>query len=132
LPALLRKFYEAKQARASNVVVWGTGVPRREFLHVDDLADACVFLMNRYSDAQPVNVGWGSDVSIRELAELIRGVVGFEGEIVFDSSKPDGTPRKLLDTTRINALGWSPRTRLREGIAATYEWFRRHQGDLRA
>jgi GDP-L-fucose synthase len=130
LPALLRKFHEAKQARASRVVVWGTGVPRREFLHVDDLADACVFLLNRYSDAQPVNVGWGSDVAIRELAELIRGVVGFEGELVFDSSKPDGTPRKLLDTTRLNALGWSPRIRLREGIAATYEWFR-HHSDLR-
>jgi GDP-L-fucose synthase len=131
LPALLRKFHEARQARAAEVVVWGTGQPRREFLHVDDLAAACVFLMNNYSDAQPVNVGCGSDVSIRELAQIVRGVVGFEGEVVFDSSKPDGTPRKLLDVTRLNALGWSPRIPLREGIAATYRWFLEHSGALR-
>jgi GDP-L-fucose synthase len=131
LPALLRKFHEARQARASQVVVWGSGNPRREFLHVDDLAAACVFLMENYSDERPINVGWGADVSIRGLAELMREVVEYDGEIVFDQSKPDGTPRKLLDVTRLNALGWSPRIPLREGIAATYRWFLEHSGALR-
>ena len=123
LPALIRKFHEAKQAGADSVTVWGTGTPRREFLHVDDLADACVFLMAGYSADEIVNVGWGKDISIAELAELVRGVVGFEGEIVFDTSKPDGTPRKLLDTARLAALGWSPSVALADGIDETYRWY---------
>lgn len=131
LPALLRKFHDAKQRGDAAAVVWGTGAPRREFLQVDDLADACVFLMQRYDEDLPVNVGWGEDVSIRELAELIREVVGFSGELRFDAGKPDGTPRKLLDTSRLKVLGWSPRIALREGIAATYEWFLTHGDALR-
>ncbi len=123
LPALIRKFLEAKQGNSDSVVVWGSGKPRREFLFVDDLADACVFLMNNYSGAEIVNIGWGEDVSILELAELVADVVGFDGKIVLDSSKPDGTPRKLLDTSKINGLGWSPRVKLRDGVSFTYEWF---------
>ena len=123
LPALIRKFHEAKQSGTPTVTVWGSGEPRREFLHVDDLADALVFLMRGYDGAQFVNVGVGEDVSIRELAELIRGVVGYEGEIVFDRSKPDGTPRKLLDVTRLAALGWRARTGLADGIRQTYAWY---------
>jgi GDP-L-fucose synthase len=132
LPALLRKFHDAKQRDDAAAVVWGTGTPRREFLHVDDLAEACVFLMQRYDEASPVNVGWGADVSIRELAEMIREAVGFSGELRFDADKPDGTPRKLLDTSRLKALGWSPRIVLRDGIAATYQWFLTHSDALRA
>ncbi len=124
LPALLRKFHEAKEQGAESVDVWGSGTPRREFLHVDDLADACVFLMNTYSSADIVNVGWGEDVSILELAELIKDVVGFKGELVFDASKPDGTPRKLLDTSRLTALGWQPSISLRTGVEGTYAWYR--------
>lgn len=120
LPALLRKMHEAKVAGASTVSIWGSGKPLREFLHVDDLAQACLFLMQEYNDELFVNVGFGSDVSIRELAELIREVVGFEGELVFDSSKPDGTPRKLMDSGRILSLGWKPQIGLREGIQAVY------------
>jgi GDP-L-fucose synthase len=112
--------------------VWGTGKPRREFLHVDDLAAACVFLMERYDDAEPINIGWGEDVSIRELADIIHEVVGFGGELRFDTSKPDGTPRKLLDVSRLKALGWTSKIPLREGIAATYRWFVDHQADYRA
>jgi GDP-L-fucose synthase len=123
LPALLRKFHEAKRAGRGEVVVWGTGTPRREFLHADDLADACVFLLRNHDSPEPVNVGVGDDVSIRELAELVRDVVGFEGEIVFDTSKPDGTPRKLLDVSRLHALGWRARTSLRDGVASAYAWF---------
>jgi len=123
LPALIRKFHEAKEAQAEVVTVWGTGSPRREFLHVDDLADACVYLMQTYSSAEIVNVGWGKDISIAELAGMIRGVVGFSGEIVFDESKPDGTPRKLLDTTRLTELGWRPSISLEDGIASTYDWY---------
>ena len=123
LPALIRKFHEAKEAGASSVTVWGTGSPRREFLHVDDLADACVHLMRDYSSPDIVNVGWGRDISIAELAELIRKIVGYEGDIQFDTSKPDGTPRKLLDTTRLTALGWQPSIELEEGIAQTYKWY---------
>jgi GDP-L-fucose synthase len=123
LPALLRKFHEAKERGAAEVEVWGTGTPRREFLHVDDLADACLFLMNEYEDERWINVGWGRDETIAELAETIREVVGFTGSVRFDSSKPDGTPRKLLDTTRLTALGWSPKIHLRAGIRSTYEWF---------
>jgi GDP-L-fucose synthase len=103
--------------------VWGSGTPRREFLHVDDLADACLFLLERHDDEQPVNIGWGEDLTIRELAELIRDVVGFRGQLVFDSSKPDGTPRKLLNVDRLKALGWAPRIALRAGIESTYQWF---------
>jgi GDP-L-fucose synthase len=124
LPALIRKFHEAKVAGDAAVQVWGTGTPRREFLHVDDLADACVFLMDAYSSEEIVNIGWGKDISIAELAELIRGVVGFEGDIEFDASKPDGTPRKLLDTSRLAALGWRPSIALADGIAVTYDWYR--------
>jgi GDP-L-fucose synthase len=123
LPALLRKAHEAKTSGARELVVWGTGTPRREFLHVDDMADACVFLLNHYDSPEIINVGCGADVSIRELVELICDVVGFEGELTFDSTKPDGTPRKLLDVSKLNALGWRPKISLREGIASTYEWF---------
>jgi GDP-L-fucose synthase len=124
LPALIRKFIEAQEARKSEVEIWGTGTPRREFLHVEDLADACVFLMSNYSDSTIVNVGWGEDVSIAELAEMVAEIVGFKGSLRFDSSKPDGTPRKLLDTTRLSALGWKPRIRLIDGIAETVTWYR--------
>jgi GDP-L-fucose synthase len=107
----------------ASVTVWGTGSPRREFLHVDDLADACVFLMTNYSSAEIVNVGWGRDISIAELAETVRDIVGFEGEIVYDTRKPDGTPRKLLDTARLTGLGWTPSISLEEGIRGTYAWY---------
>ena len=123
LPALLRKFHEAKEAGAAEVEVWGTGTPRREFLHVDDLADACLFLMRHYDAESWVNVGWGRDETIAELAGTISRVVGFEGTLRFDSSKPDGTPRKLLDTRRLTELGWAPRIGLEAGIRSTYEWF---------
>jgi GDP-L-fucose synthase len=123
LPALIRKFHEGKQSGAAQVEVWGTGTPRREFLHADDLAEACLFLMQGYSSEQPINIGQGDDVSILELAQIVRDVVGYEGRIVFDSSKPDGTPRKLLDVSRMKALGWSARIGLREGIASSYAWF---------
>ena len=124
LPALIRKFHEAKVNDEDEVVIWGTGKPRREFLHVDDLADALLFLMNNYSGDQFVNVGVGKDISILELAELIKEIVGFEGEIVNDLSKPDGTPRKLLDVTRLNDLGWEAQISLEEGIKDTYQWFK--------
>ena len=123
LPALLRKVHEAKLAGAREVTVWGSGTPRREFLHVDDLAAGCRFLLENYDSPEIINVGCGEDVSIRELAELICDVIGFTGELVFDSSKPDGTPRKLLDTSKINALGWKPSIPLREGITQTYDWY---------
>jgi GDP-L-fucose synthase len=124
LPALIRKFHEAKLRGDPEVVVWGSGTPRREFMHADDLAAACVFLMERYDSEELVNVGWGEDVSIAELARLIGDIVGYSGRLRFDTSKPDGTPRKLLDTTRVRALGWAPKIQLREGIAATYQWLR--------
>ncbi len=123
LPALIRKFHEAKLTGAREVVVWGTGTPRREFLHVDDLADAAVRMMEIYDDPEIINVGTGEDVTIRELAELVRDVTRCPAELVFDTSKPDGAPRKLLDISRICALGWSPKVGLREGIAATYQWY---------
>jgi GDP-L-fucose synthase len=126
LPALIRKFHEAKAAGAKSVTVWGTGTPRREFLHVDDLADACVFLMANYSAPEIVNIGWGQDVSILELAELVKDVVGYEGDIELDTSKPDGTPRKLLDTSRLSSLGWKPSIDLEEGIRGTYDWYATH------
>ena len=122
LAALLRKAHEAK-SRNDKLVVWGTGKPRREFLHVDDLAAACLLLLEKYDSPEIINIGCGEDVTIRELAELICDVVGFDGELVWDKTKPDGTPRKLLDVTRIRALGWQPRIPLREGIAQTYRWF---------
>ena len=125
LPALLRKVHEAHEAQAQSVVVWGSGRPRREFLYVDDLADACVFALQHYDDGQPINVGWGWDLTIHELAQTIAHVVGFRGQFVFDQSKPDGTPRKVLDTSRLTALGWRPKVDLRSGIALTYDWFRR-------
>ena len=131
LPALLRKVHEAKEAGAAEVEVWGTGKPRREFLHVDDLADACFFLMQNYDGDGWVNVGWGRDETIGELADTIRRVVGFSGDLRFDTSKPDGTPRKLLDTTRLAALGWSPKIGLEAGIRSTYEWFLNNRGSLK-
>lgn len=126
LPALLRKFHEAKAAGEKEVVMWGTGTPRREFMHADDLGDAVVFLMQHYSNEDIVNVGVGSDVTIRELGEIIREVTGFQGQIVQDTSKPDGTPRKLMDTSRLSALGWKARVGLRDGVAQTYQWFLEH------
>jgi GDP-L-fucose synthase len=123
LAALLRKAHEAKTRNEKKLVVWGTGEPRREFLHVDDLAAACLLLLEKYDSPEIINIGCGEDVTIRELAELICDVVGFDGELVWDKTKPDGTPRKLLDVTRIRALGWQPRIPLRQGIAKTYEWF---------
>jgi GDP-L-fucose synthase len=122
LPALLRKFHEAKEAEKPEVVVWGTGKPRREFLHVDDLAEAALFLMENYDDTEIINVGAGKDISVGELAELIKEIIGCKSEIVFDSSKPDGTPQKLLDISRIEKLGWKPKISLREGIESTYKW----------
>jgi GDP-L-fucose synthase len=124
LPALIRKFHEAKVNDKDEVVIWGTGEPRREFLHVDDLADSLLYLMNNYNGNQFVNVGVGKDISILELAELIKDVVDFEGEIVNDLSKPDGTPRKLMDVTRLNDLGWEAKISLEEGIKDTYLWFK--------
>jgi len=123
LPAMIRKFHDAKEEGRTEVIVWGTGSPRREFLHVDDLADACVYLMSRYSDAMHVNVGTGEDVSIAELADLVRHIVHPAATIVYDRSKPDGSPRKLLDVSRLHALGWRHRIGLREGIEQTYSWF---------
>lgn len=131
LPAMIRKFHEAKLSGAETVTLWGTGSPRREFLHVDDMADACLFLMQHYDDPEIINIGVGQDIPIAELAEIVRGVVGFEGRIEYDSSKPDGTPRKLVDTSKINALGWKARIGLREGIEQTYRWFLEHVGELR-
>lgn len=123
LPALIRKMHEAKTNGAVDVTLWGTATPRREFLHVDDLADACVFLMKTYSSDEHINIGFGEDVTIRELAEVVKAVVGFEGNIVCDTSKPDGTPRKLMDSNRLAELGWTARTPLAEGIAGVYRWF---------
>ncbi len=123
LAALLRKAHEAKIRNEKKLIVWGTGEPRREFLHVDDLASACFLLLEKYDSPEIINIGCGEDVSIRELAELVCDVVGFGGELVWDNTKPDGTPRKLLDVSKINALGWKPTISLRNGLAQTYEWF---------
>jgi GDP-L-fucose synthase len=123
LPALIRKFHEAKENNAPYVEVWGTGTPRREFLHSDDLADACVFLMKNYEDNEIINIGVGEDISIKELAEKIKEVVGYQGEIKFDTTKPDGTPRKLVDVSKINALGWKASISLDEGLRKAYQWF---------
>lgn len=123
LPALMRKFHDAKSSGASSVVVWGTGTPRRELLYVDDLADALCFLMEHWDSEEIINVGTGEDMTILELAALVRDVVGYRGEIVLDASKPDGTPRKLLDVSRLFQLGWRPNTRLRQGVERTYRWY---------
>lgn len=127
LPALIRKFHEAKMKGHTSVEVWGTGAPRREFLYVDDLADACLFLMNNYEQGDIINVGVGNDRSIRELAEMVGEVVGFEGDLRFDHTKPDGTPLKLLDVSRLTALGWQAQTPLREGIKRAYQWYLEQQ-----
>jgi len=123
LPAMIRRFHEARQSGAESVTLWGTGTPRREFLHVDDLARACLFLLETYDDPAPINIGVGVDLTIRELAELVADVVGYDGRLEFDTSKPDGTPRKLLDVSRIHALGWHAQIPLRDGVASTYDWF---------
>jgi GDP-L-fucose synthase len=131
LPGLIRRFHEAKVGGAETVTVWGTGTPRREFLHVDDLADAVLHLLRTYDGEDIVNIGWGEDVTIRELAELVVSVTGYDGRLVFDSTKPDGTPRKLLDTSRLTGLGWRPKIPLKTGIERTYGWFREHAADAR-
>ena len=133
LPALIRKAHEARSKNSPEMVVWGSGAPRREFLHVDDMAEAAVFLMLRYDSADIINVGTGEDTSIQELAELVCRVVGYQGQLVFDTSKPDGTPRKLLDVSRLRNLGWRPRINLEEGIAHAYRWFLEpEQGDRKS
>jgi GDP-L-fucose synthase len=124
LPGLIRRFDEAARTGAPSVTVWGTGTPRREFLHVDDLARACLHLLEHYDEPEPINIGVGEDLSIRELAQLVAEIVGFEGRIEFDTSKPDGTPRKLLDVSKIHALGWKAQIGLRDGLTETYRWYR--------
>ena len=123
MPAMIRRFHEAKESGAESVTLWGTGSPRREFLHVDDLAQACLFLLENYDSPETINVGVGEDISVRELAELTASIVGFEGRLDWDDSKPDGTPRKLLDVSRINALGWQAKIQLADGIETTYGWY---------
>jgi GDP-L-fucose synthase len=131
LPALIRRFHEAKQESAPEVVIWGSGAPRREFLYVDDLADACLYLLQHYSDEGPINIGWGRDITILELARLIAQKVGYAGELRFDASKPDGTPRKLLSVQRLEALGWQAKIELPEGIDRTLRWYRENAGRAR-
>ena len=131
LPAMIRKAHEAKEAGAESIEIWGTGTPRREFLHVDDLADACVFLMKTYSEDSHINVGSGSDVTILELAQMVTRAVGFDGTIAKDETKPDGTPRKLMSADKLRALGWAPSIALEDGIAATYRWFLEHHDKAR-
>jgi GDP-L-fucose synthase len=131
LPALIRRFHEATESGAHEVVLWGTGTPRREFLHVDDLAAASLFLLENYDSPDTINVGVGDDLTIREVAEIVADVVGYHGELVQDPSKPDGTPRKLLDVSRINDLGWKATVPLRDGIASTYKWFLEHRSEIR-
>ena len=131
LPAMIRKFHDAREEGRTEVVLWGTGAPKREFLYVDDLADACVFLMQRYDDSLHINVGTGEALSVRELADMVRRSVHPSATVVWDDTKPDGSPRKLLDVTRLHALGWRHRTSLGEGIESTYQWFLSHRADLR-
>ncbi|MGA1539471.1 MAG: GDP-L-fucose synthase family protein [Chthoniobacterales bacterium] len=131
LPAFIRKVHEAKKSGAKSITVWGSGTPRREFLHTTDLAEACVFLLESYDEPDLVNIGCGEDVTIRELAETVCDVLGFEGTLEFDTSKPDGTPRKLLDISKIKSLGWTPRIPLREGIADAYRWFCENYSEAR-
>ena len=123
LPSLIRRFHEAKQNSLASITLWGTGSAFREFLHVADVARACVHLLDYYDELEPINIGWGSDISIKDLALLIAEIIGFTGEVKWDASKPDGTPRKLLDSSKINSLGWKPAISLRNGIEATYAWF---------
>jgi GDP-L-fucose synthase len=130
IAALMRRMHEAKSARQSEVVIWGSGLPRREFILAEDMADACIFLMDHYDEAEPVNVGAGADWCIRELAEMIAEVVGFAGNLVFDRSKPDGMPAKLLDSSVLQTMGWRPKTSLKEGLIRTYQWFT-HEGTIR-
>jgi GDP-L-fucose synthase len=130
VPAMLRKFHEAKIRGDKTVTLWGTGAPRREFLHVDDLADACVFLMNYYDEPEIINIGVGEDITISELGELVRKIVDFRGEIVWDTSKPDGTPRKLLNVVRLTTSGWRARISLEEGLEQTYRWYCEHKADI--
>jgi GDP-L-fucose synthase len=131
LPALIRKFHEAKQLDVPSVYMWGTGNAKREFLHVDDLSDALVFLMKNYDNGDILNIGYGNDVSILELATLVKNIIGYKGNLIWDSSKPDGTPRKLLDSSKINNLGWKPLIDLNIGIKETYEWFIKNQNNIR-
>jgi len=131
MPALIRKFHDAKIKDLSQVEVWGTGSPKREFLHVDDMADASVYLMSNYDGLDIVNIGVGEDISIKELAELIREVVGYQGELYFDTTKPDGTPRKLLDVSKLKSLGWSAKVSLFDGVSSTYQWFLSNEGSFR-
>jgi GDP-L-fucose synthase len=131
LPAFIRKVHEAKQASAKSITVWGTGTPRREFLHTDDLADACLFLLENYDQSDLINIGCGEDATIRELAETVCDVLGFDGSLEFDAGKPDGTARKLLDISKIKSLGWSPKIPLRDGIADAYDWFIKNQSTAR-
>lgn len=130
LPALLRKFIEAKQNNHNEVSIWGSGSPMREFLYVDDLADACLFLMNNYNDIETLNIGTGEEISIKELAKTIMKIVGFEGNLFFDTSKPDGTPRKLLDVSKVNSLGWKHKVSLEEGINRTLNWIKEHNFEM--
>jgi GDP-L-fucose synthase len=125
MPALIAKFHQARELEKPFVTVWGSGKPKREFLFVDDLAEACHLILDRYDSDEPINIGYGEDISIGDLAHLISDIIGFSGEIQFDTSKPDGTPRKLLDSRKINSLGWKPRTALKDGIARTYEWYKK-------
>ncbi len=132
LPALIRRFHEAKESGAKEIAIWGTGAPLREFLHVDDLARACLMLMDGYSEDMHMNIGSGEEISIRDLASLVGRVVGFDGEIVFDTAKPDGTMRKLMDSSRLRALGWKPEIPFEEGVQGAYRWFLDNKGSLRA
>jgi GDP-L-fucose synthase len=132
LPAMMRKFHEAKSKGDASVTLWGTGSPRREFLNVDDLADAVVYLMENYSGSEIINIGTGEDITIKELAEMVKSAVGFQGEIYWDTSKPDGTPRKLLDVSKLHGLGWKHKIRLEDGIRATYDWFINNQNHVRS
>ena len=125
IPALIRKFHEAKAGKKGEVTIWGTGTPRREFLYVDDFVDACLFLMNNYNQPGIINVGYGKDISIKELALMIKEVTEFDGKLIFDETKPDGMPNKLLDVSKMSALGWRPKINLREGLGRTYEWFKK-------